>query len=78
MDAQKQRVSRMQKEIPYFFRSTAASSTFPDASFFLPFPPSRQFRQILGDVPFDTPEVSDYIREYLNENKLDTDGGVSY
>ena len=39
---------------------------------------TRQFRQILGDVPFDTPEVSDYIREYLNENKLDTDGGVSY
>lgn len=39
---------------------------------------TRKFRQILGDVPFDTPEISDYIMEYLTENKLDTDGGAVY
>ena len=30
----------------------------------------------LGDVPLDAPEVSRYIREYLEENKRETDGGV--
>ncbi len=39
---------------------------------------TRQFREILGDIPFDTPEVSAYILEFLNENKLETDGGASY
>lgn len=39
---------------------------------------TREFREILGGVPFDTPEVSAYIREYLNENKLETDGGAVY
>lgn len=39
---------------------------------------TRQFREILGDVPFDTPEISDYIMEYLTENKLETDGGILY
>ncbi len=39
---------------------------------------TRQFRQILGDVPFDAPEVSGYIQEYLTENKLETDGGALY
>ncbi|MDD3253311.1 MAG: ATP-binding protein [Lachnospiraceae bacterium] len=39
---------------------------------------TREFRQILGDVPFDTPDVSDYIKEYLTENKLETDGGAVY
>ena len=39
---------------------------------------TREFRQILGDVPFDTPEVSEYIKEYLTENKLETDGGALY
>lgn len=39
---------------------------------------TREFKQILGDVPFHTPEVSDYIREYLTENKLETDGGAVY
>ena len=37
---------------------------------------TRQFREILGDVPLDAPEVSRYIREYLEENKRETDGGV--
>ncbi len=37
---------------------------------------TRQMREILGGVPLDTPEVSDYIKEYLDENKKETDGGV--
>lgn len=37
---------------------------------------TREFREVLGDVPFDTPEVSGYIREYLEENKNETDCGV--
>ncbi|MDO4268863.1 MAG: ATP-binding protein [Eubacteriales bacterium] len=39
---------------------------------------TRQFREILGDIPFDTPEISAYIKDYLTENKLETDGGVLY
>ncbi|MCI6886769.1 MAG: ATP-binding protein [Lachnospiraceae bacterium] len=39
---------------------------------------TREFREVLGDVPFDTPEISEYIREYLAENKQETDGGVIY
>ena len=38
---------------------------------------TREFREILGDVPFDEPEVSAYIKEYLTENKKETDGGIS-
>ena len=36
---------------------------------------TREFREILGDVPFDNKEVSDYIKEYLSENKYNTDNG---
>lgn len=39
---------------------------------------TKQFRQILGDIPFDSPEVSSYIMEYLTENKLEIDGGARY
>lgn len=39
---------------------------------------TREFREITGDVPFDTPEISSYILEYLQENKLETDGGAQY
>lgn len=39
---------------------------------------TREFRQVLGDIPFDTPDISAYIMEYLNENKLETDGGAVY
>lgn len=39
---------------------------------------TREFREILGDVPLDTPEVSSYIKEYLTENQLETDGGAVY
>lgn len=37
---------------------------------------TRQFREILGGVPLDTPDVSQYIKEYLDENKRETDQGV--
>ena len=33
-------------------------------------------REILGGIPLDTPEVSEYIREYLTENKQEVDGGA--
>lgn len=36
---------------------------------------TREFRKILLDVPFNTPEVSTYIREYLQENKAEVDSG---
>ena len=39
---------------------------------------TREFRQVLGDIPFDTPDISAYIMDYLNENKLETDGGAVY
>lgn len=37
---------------------------------------TRQMREILGGVPLDSPEVSEYIKEYLDENKKEADGGV--
>jgi Signal transduction histidine kinase len=36
---------------------------------------TREFREILNDVPLNSPDVSDYIKEYLNENQRETDGG---
>lgn len=39
---------------------------------------TREFKQILGDVPFHAPEISDYIMDYLTENKTETDGGAIY
>lgn len=29
---------------------------------------TREFRQLLGDIPFDVPDVSAYIKDYLREN----------
>ncbi|MCI8297245.1 MAG: sensor histidine kinase [Lachnospiraceae bacterium] len=37
---------------------------------------TREFKEILGDVPFSEPEVSQYIMEFLTENKADVDQGV--
>ena len=37
---------------------------------------SRELKEILGDVPLQTAEVSKFIREYLDENKVSTDGGM--
>ena len=39
---------------------------------------TRQFREILGEVAFDEPEVSAYIKEYLVENRRGADGGIIY
>lgn len=36
---------------------------------------TREFRQILNDVPLNSPEVSAYIKEYLDENQREADGG---
>lgn len=32
---------------------------------------TREMREILGDVPFDTPEISGFIRNYLEENETE-------
>lgn len=37
---------------------------------------TKEFRKILGDIPFNSPEVSAYINDYLNENKQVVDGGM--
>lgn len=34
------------------------------------------FREVLGDVPFDNYEVSEYIRDYLSTGKDETDKGI--
>ena len=39
---------------------------------------TREFKEVLEGVPFDTPEISQYIKDYLTENKLETDGGDVY
>lgn len=39
---------------------------------------TREFREILEGVPLDSPEVSEYIKEYLTENQQETDGGDIY
>ncbi|MDO4488651.1 MAG: ATP-binding protein [Eubacteriales bacterium] len=36
---------------------------------------TREFREVLGGVPLDTPDVAQYIKEYLAENKQETDNG---
>ncbi len=37
---------------------------------------TRQFKEVLGGVPLDTPEVSSYIKEYLDENKNEVSGNI--
>lgn len=37
---------------------------------------TREFRETLGDIPFNSPEVSAYINDYLNENKQVVDSGT--
>jgi hypothetical protein len=36
---------------------------------------TREFREILGEVPFHSPEISAYIKEYLYENQKEVDEG---
>ncbi len=38
---------------------------------------TREFREVLGNVSFQTPEVSAYIKEYLEENQNEVDQGYS-
>lgn len=37
---------------------------------------TKELREVLGGVPFDVPEVSRYIMEYLRENKAEVDNGM--
>ena len=37
---------------------------------------TREFRRILGDIPFHTTEVSNYIKEYLLENQNEIDSNT--
>ena len=36
---------------------------------------TREFREILGDIPFHTPEVSTYIKQYLSEHETEVNQG---
>lgn len=36
---------------------------------------TREFRDVLGDVPFDNFDVSNYIKAFLSENKAEVDNG---
>ena len=36
---------------------------------------TREFREILGDIPFHTPEVSTYIKQYLSEQESEVNQG---
>ena len=47
---------------------------FDDADFTLD---TREFREILGDISFKEPEIAQYIKDYLSEQKLACDGGVN-
>jgi hypothetical protein len=47
--------------------------TYNGASFTLD---TREFRQILEGVPLNSPDVSAYIKDYLEENKREVDGGT--
>lgn len=37
---------------------------------------TREFKEVLEGVPLDTPEISQYIKEYLDENEREVSGGV--
>ncbi len=39
---------------------------------------TREMREIIGDVPFETPEVYQFLKDYLKTNREETDGGVEY
>lgn len=38
---------------------------------------TREMRELLGDIPFDTPEVSEYLKQYLSENESEVNQGQS-
>lgn len=37
---------------------------------------TREFKEVLEGVPLDVPEVSAYIKSFLEENKFETDNGT--
>lgn len=37
---------------------------------------TREFRNIIGDIPFSLNEISTYIKEFLTENKQEVDGDI--
>ena len=37
---------------------------------------TREMKEMLGGVPLDTPDVAAFIKEYLEENKRETDNGA--
>lgn len=39
---------------------------------------TKESREVVRDIPFDTSEISSHIMEYLQESKLETDGGAQY
>lgn len=39
---------------------------------------TRNFREILGDIRFDTPEVAGFIRNFLIENQGEVDNGSTF
>ena len=39
---------------------------------------TREFREILGGVPLNSPEVSEYIKSYLDENTNEINGSAVY
>lgn len=39
---------------------------------------TREMRGILGDIPFGNNEISSFIREFLNENKKETEQGIIF
>ncbi len=47
--------------------------TYDNKSFTLD---TREFREVLGPISFREFEVSSYIKDYLEENKHDVDGGI--
>lgn len=47
---------------------------FDDAEFTLD---TREFREILGGISFKEPEISQYIMDYLSEQKAETDKGIT-
>jgi len=39
---------------------------------------TRKLREILGDIPFDEPEVAKFIRDFLKENHREVDDGLTF
>jgi hypothetical protein len=38
---------------------------------------TREFRSTLGDIPFNVPDVSIFIKEYLSDNKQEVDDSIT-